>query len=243
MKKEYFRWFSPSLGKDMELNVYGHAGKPVIVFPSSGGSYYEYEDLGMVGCIQNFIDERRVMLFTVGSVDNESWMNTAVSPGERANRHNAYDAYIIQEVVPFVKSHSGRGDILATGCSLGGYHAMNFTLRHPDVFNAVIALSGCYQLSYFVGDYVDDNVYFNSPLLYLPNCHDSWFIDRYRQCQIIACCGRGAWEDEMQHDTAALDAIFRDKQIPAWCDFWGTDVNHDWNWWRVQLPYFLGYIV
>ena len=120
---------------------------------------------------------------------------------------------------------------------------MNFTLRHTDVFNAVIALSGCYQLSYFVGDYVDDNVYFNSPLLYLPNCHDSWFIDRYRQCQIIACCGRGAWEDEMQHDTAALDAIFRDKQIPAWCDFWGTDVNHDWNWWRVQLPYFLGYIV
>ena len=47
MKKEYFRWFSPSLGKDMELNVYGHAGKPVIVFPSSGGSYYEYEDFGI----------------------------------------------------------------------------------------------------------------------------------------------------------------------------------------------------
>ncbi|MBQ4360535.1 MAG: esterase family protein [Proteobacteria bacterium] len=243
MKKEYHRWFSPSLGEDMELNVYGHAGKPVLVFQSSGGSYYEFEDFGMVGAVERFIDEGRIMLFTVGSADNESWLNKSVHPAERARRHNDYDAYIIHEVAPFIYNMSGRGDILATGCSLGGYHAMNFFLRHPDVFNAVIALSGCYQLSYFVGDYCDDNVYFNSPLLYLPNCSDPWFINRYRNSQIIACCGRGAWEDEMIHDTGELSRIFREKDIPAWCDFWGTDVNHDWNWWRVQLPYFLDFIV
>lgn len=243
MKKEYHRWFSPSLGKDMELYVYGHAGKPVLVFPSSGGSFYEFEDFGMVGAVERFIEDGRIILFTVGSADNESWLNTSVHPAERARRHNDYDAYIIQEVAPFIYNISGRGDLLATGCSLGGYHAMNFFLRHPDVFNAVIALSGCYQLSYFVGDYCDDNVYFNSPLLYLPNCNDPWFIDRYRNSQIIACCGRGAWEDEMIHDTGELDRIFKAKAIPAWCDFWGTDVNHDWNWWRVQLPYFLDFVV
>lgn len=242
MRKEFFNWFSPSLGKDMPLNVYGHAGKPVIVFPSSGGSYYEYEDFGMVGCIADDIEAGKVMLFTIGSVDNESWMNKSISPADRAHRHNAYDAYVVNEVVPFIHNMAGRGDILTTGCSLGAYHAMNFYLRHPDICNAVIALSGCYQLTYFVGDYVDDNVYFNSPLLYLPNCNDPWFIDKYRQGQIIACCGQGAWEDEMIHDTHALDDIFRQKQIPAWCDFWGHDVNHDWNWWRVQMPYFLSFI-
>ncbi len=243
MKKEYHRWFSPSLGKDMELNVYGHAGKPIIVFPSSGGTYFEFEDFGMVGAVESFINEGRIMLFTVGSVDKESWMNESVSCAERAHRHNAYDAYIIHEVVPFVHNISGRADLGCTGCSLGGYHAMNFYLRHPDVFNTVIALSGCYQLTYFVGDYCDENVYFNSPLLYLPNCNDSWFIDRYRQGQIIACTGQGAWEDEMKHDTAILARIFHEKNIPAWCDFWGEDVNHDWPWWRKQLPYFLGHVL
>ncbi len=243
MKIEHFSWYSPSLNKEMAFNVYGHAGRPIIVFPSSGGSYHEFEDFGMVEAVEQFIEEGRIKLYTVDSVDNESWMNSGIHPGDRANRHNAYDSYIIQEVVPFVHETSGREDILVTGCSLGGYHAMNFYLRHPDAFNGVIALSGCYQLSYFVGDYCDENVYFNSPLLYLPNCNDGWFINRYREGQIIACCGQGAWEDEMIVDTGRLAEIFASKGIPAWCDFWGQDVNHDWNWWRVQLPYFLSHIV
>ena len=243
MKKEYYCWFSPSLGKDMEMNVYGHAGKPVVVFPSSGGSFFEFEDFGMVDAVEQFIDEGRIMLFTVASVDKESWLNESIHPADRAIRHNQYDAYIINEVVPFVHNMSGRDDIMTTGCSLGGYHAMNFYLRHPDVFNAVIALSGCYQLKYLIGDYCDDNVYFNSPLQYLPDCNDPWFIAHYQRGQIIACCGQGAWENEMIHDTSELARIFREKDIPAWCDFWGNDVNHDWDWWRRQLPYFLGHIV
>lgn len=243
MKKEYHHWFSPSLNEDMALNVYGHAGKPILVFPSSGGSFYEYEDFGMVDCIADFIEAGKCMLFTIGSADNESWLNKSIEPSQRALRHNAYDAYVRDEIVPFIQNVSGRSDILSTGCSLGAYHAMNFFLRHPDACNAVIALSGCYQLTYFVGDYVDDNVYFNSPLLYLPNCSDPWYLDKYRHSQIIACCGQGAWEDEMIHDTGELARIFAEKQIPAWCDFWGHDVNHDWDWWRRQMPYFLAFIV
>lgn len=242
MKKEYHRWFSPSLNEDMELNVYGHAGRPVIVFPSSGGSYYEFEDFGMVGVVERFIDEGRIMLFTVASADKESWLNESIHPADRANRHNQYDSYIINEVVPFIHNVSGRNDILTTGCSLGGYHAMNFYLRHPDVFNGVIAMSGCYLLKWVIGDYCDENVYFNSPLQYLPNCNDPWYIDQYRRGQIIACCGRGAWENEMIHDLTELSRIFKEKNIPAWCDFWGEDVNHDWNWWRVQFPYFLEHV-
>ncbi len=31
----------------MELLVFGHAGLPVLVFPTSGGRFYEFEDQGM----------------------------------------------------------------------------------------------------------------------------------------------------------------------------------------------------
>jgi len=56
------------------------------------------------------------------------------------------------------------------------------------------------------------------------------------------CVGQGAWEDEMVADTRDLQAILSSKGIPAWIDFWGHDVHHDWPWWRRQMPYFLGHL-
>lgn len=125
---------------------------------------------------------------------------------------------------------------------MGAYHAANFFFRHPDVFDSVISLSGLYHLRDFVGDYMDSDVYFNSPLAYLPELSDPWFLNQYRQSQIIICVGQGAWEDEMLADTRALQHILESKSIPCWIDIWGTDVNHDWPWWRKMMPYYLGHL-
>ena len=241
MNVEYHRWWSRSLGQDMELKVYGHAGKPVVVFPCQGGRFYEYEDFGMVEACRPFIEGGAVTLFTVDSVDAQSWTNRGAHPAERGRRHDDYDRYIVSEVAPFIRTLRPQASgALATGCSMGAYHSANFFFRHPDVFDAVIALSGVYKLTDFVGDYLDDNVYFNSPLLYLPGLSDPWYLERYRRSQIVVCVGQGAWEDGMLADTRALQAILASKEIPAWIDFWGHDVNHDWPWWRRQMPYFLG---
>ena len=241
MNVEYHRGFSRSLGHDMELKVYGHAGKPVVVFPCQGGRFHEYEDFGMVEACRPFIEAGAVTLFTLDGVDGQTWTNWAAHPAERARRHNDYDRYVVEEVAPFIRGLlPDASGFLATGCSMGAYHSANFFFRHPDVFDALVALSGLYRLNQFVGDYVDDNVYFNSPLLYLPGLSDPWYLDRYRRSQIVVCVGQGAWEDGMLSDTRALQAILSSKGIPAWIDFWGHDVNHDWPWWRRQMPYFLG---
>jgi esterase/lipase superfamily enzyme len=126
---------------------------------------------------------------------------------------------------------------------MGGFHAANFFFRHPDTYDAVISLSGLFSLRHFIGDYMDENVYFNSPLAYLVNLNDPWFLDQYRQSQVIVCVGQGAWEDEMRADASALQGILEGKSVPAWIDYWGHDVNHDWPWWRIQLPYFLSKMV
>jgi esterase/lipase superfamily enzyme len=123
---------------------------------------------------------------------------------------------------------------------MGAYHAANFFFRHPDIFDTVIALSGLYRLNHFIGDYMDDNVYFNTPLAYLPNMDDPWYLDQYRQSHIVVCVGQGAWEEDMLADTRLLKHILEQKGIPHWIDFWGHDVNHDWPWWHKMLPYFLG---
>jgi esterase/lipase superfamily enzyme len=130
--------------------------------------------------------------------------------------------------------------MITTGVSMGAYHAGNFFFRHPDIFDTVIAISGLFQLRMFVGEYMDDLVYFNNPLFYLPELNDPWYLDQYRSSKIIVCVGQGAWEDAMLADAYELKRILDQKQIRAWIDIWGYDVNHDWPWWRRMMPYFLG---
>ncbi len=225
----------------MELKVYGHFGKPILVFPSQGGRFFEYEDFQMVQAIQEFVDGGKVKIFTIDSIDNQSWANFSAHPADRAHRHEDYDRYVIHEVAPFIHNHCGQSGnkIISTGCSMGAYHSSNFYFRHPDVFDTLIALSGPLSLSLFIGDYMDETVYFNSPLAYLPELNDPWFFNLYRQGKIIICTGQGAWEEPMIADAKAIDQILNDKNIPHWVDFWGYDVNHDWPWWRKMMPYYL----
>jgi esterase/lipase superfamily enzyme len=244
MKTEYHKWFSPNLGQDIELKVYGYYGKPMLVFPAQGGRFFDYENFGMVEAISWFIETGRVKLFTADSIDNQSWANMGAHPAERARRHEDYDRYITEEFVPFALENCGGAHqkIMVTGCSMGAYHAVNFFFRHPNIFDTVIALSGLYQLEMFIGSFMDETTYFNVPLAYLPNIEDPWYIDQYRQSKIIVCCGQGAWEDAMLADTYALKGILEARSIPAWIDIWGHDVNHDWPWWHKMMPHFLGHL-
>lgn len=244
MKTGYQQWYSEHLDQVMELKSYGHAGKPALVFPAQGGRFHEFEDFGMIAACETFIEDGLVQFFTVGSVDNQSWANWEAHPEARGRRHEQYDRYICTEVIPFIHHQIGsRQKLLTTGVSMGGYHSGNFFFRHPDLFDELIALSGLFQLSMFVGDYVDDHVYFNSPLLYLPNLSDLTILNLYRSSNIIICAGQGAWEEPMQADAGAMKTLLEAHDVPAWVDLWGYDVNHDWPWWRKQLPYFLGHLV
>ena len=240
MHIEYHKWFSPHLDHEIELKVYGEKGKPFLVFPSQGGRFYEYEDFGMVGSVAHYIEKGILQLITVDSIDNQSWANWSALPADRAKRHEDYDRYIMQEVVPFIHTQNARNSKIGiTGCSMGAYHATNFFFRHPDHFDTLIALSGLFRLNIFIGDYMDDTVYYNTPLAYLRNLEDPWYIEKYRKSQIIVCTGQGAWEDQMVDDALALKEILESKEIPHWIDFWGHDVNHDWPWWQKMMPYYV----
>lgn len=242
MNIEYHEFFSNNLNKDMPFKIYGQAGKPIIVFPSSGGRFYEYEDFKMIEAISKFIREGKILIYAVDSVDYESWLNEQASPADKAKRHNAYDRYIVEEFLPFIRDHSGwTGRIGSTGCSMGGFHSANFFFRHPHTFDLLIALSGIYDAGFFTAaDLTARDVYLNSPIDYLKNLSDSYYLDAIREGDIIICTGQGSWEEDSVRDTRLLEEVLKAQNIPAWVDYWGYDVDHDWPWWRVQMPYFLG---
>lgn len=239
MQIEERLWFSPALGHDMALKVYGHAGRPVVAFPSQDGRFWDFESWGMVDACAGFIDAGRMRLLAVDGIDWQSWTNAAIPPVDRGRRHEAYDRYVSDEIVPFVRDLTGWQRAWATGASMGAYHAANLLFRHPDQFDGLIAMSGLYSVRGFVGEDDSEPVYFNSPLSYLPNLEDPWFLERLRSARLAFVVGRGAWEDEMLADTRAIRAVLEAKGIPALVDEWGDDVNHDWPWWRQMLPHYL----
>lgn len=171
MNIEHLSHWSGQLNREMYVNRYGHAGIPVVVFASSGGSHNEYYDFGMIDACARFIEEGRVQFFTLSSVDSESWLCDWKNPHDRAEMHRAYERYVIEEAIPFIKHKTGWFDpMMTTGCSMGAYHALNFFLQHPDVFNKVVALSGVYDARFFVGEFGgDEAIYQNSPSDYIWN--------------------------------------------------------------------------
>ena len=244
MHTESHKWFSNNLGKEMELKVYGHYGKPFIVFPCSKGRFFDYEGMGMVDKIKHHIENGVIKLYCIDSVDEESWYDMSILPGDRNARHDAYDRYVAEEVTPFIREHCNSPEErpMATGASMGAYHSVNYFLRHPDICGGTIALSGLYRLDRKeFGISADDvkYVYYNSPVHFLPNTNDPAILDWYRNSQIVICTGQGAWEEEAVEDTRALDGSFKQLGVNAWIDYWGEDVNHDWPWWFIQMNHFI----
>ena len=230
MQREYVSWGSPSLNRHMEMLVFGHGGAPVLVFPTSMGRFFEYEDFGMVGTLANHLEQGWVQLFCVDGIDRETWYNRGVAPHERAYRYTQYEGYLINEVVPFIRSRNSTDFLVTTGCSFGAYHAANLAFKHPDLFSRVLAISGQYDLNFLLYGYFDENCYFNSPMAYLPNLTDEHYLGALRNhLQIILCVG--GWSDMCRDGTESLASVLRNKGIPHTFDVW-EEAWHDWPWWR-----------
>jgi esterase/lipase superfamily enzyme len=220
----------------MEMLVYGHAGLPAVVFPTSQGRFYEFEDRGMVDAIRWKIDNGEVQLFCVDSVDAESWYNRNVPPRWRIARQVQYDEYVIHEVVPLVKKLNWSPKMAAIGCSFGGFHAVTMALRHPDVFTAFLSMSGAFDMDSFLGGYYDQDVYFNQPTHFIPGMSDPWFLDRYRQNTYVLATGV---HDQCWDQNERMAGIMRAKGIPVKLDVWGDNARHDWPWWQRMVQTYL----
>jgi esterase/lipase superfamily enzyme len=239
MHVEHHGWHSPRVGRWMGIKVYGHYGSPILVFPTSGGDENEYEGQGMITALAHHIDSGRVKFVCVSSVNNESWYNKQAHPRHRSYVQAMYDAYIADEVVPFIYDQCrtpGIG-ITTTGASFGAYHAANTLFKHPSVFRRCLALSGVYDIRRFMGGDYDDNFYYNNPVDYLANLADPWYLHHLRQDDIRLATGHGSYEDS--GPTYQLADVLSRRGIPHSVDYWGPDGGHDWPYWKNQMNCYL----
>jgi esterase/lipase superfamily enzyme len=229
MNREYHKGYSRELDREMEFLVFGHGGIPLLVFPTSMGRFFQFEDSGMIEALSPKIDQGHLQVFCCDSVDSESWYNKGAHPRLRVLRHLQFERYVLHELLPFIRGKNRAGRIAVTGCSFGGYHAMNFALKHPELVSHCVSMGGAFDIHQFLNGYYDDNCYFNCPPDYLPNLTDEWFLSRYRAMKLVL--GTGEW-DICLDENLRLARIMGAKAIPHWLDVWGDHTGHDWPWWR-----------
>ena len=235
MYREYGQWWSSSLGRAMEFLWLGKFGRPVILFPTSSGRFYENENMGLTDSLADKVEAGEIQLVLVDTVNDESWYNKSVYPSVRAARHAQYDAYLRHELVPYIFNRAQRGDLTVYGASFGAYHAANFAARYPDVVSRAICFSGIYDIYSFVDGYWDETCYFHCPVAYVANMDAEW-AGRLSRIGWVIATGE---HDTLVQKNREFSSLLWSKGIPNHAEFWGGAFGHDWPWWRENLRRFV----
>ena len=242
MRRDFHNWYSPRLGRNMEMLVYGHAGHPVLVFPTSQGRFFEFENNGMIHELAGKIEWGQLQVFCVDSVDAESLYCTGISPPERMRRHLQFESYVLTEVLPFSQYLNPQSPLCAHGCSLGAYHAANIAFKYPHLFHKLLALSGRYDLTLAPGPYrdlfdgyYDETIYFNNPSHFLPRLTDPILLEDLRQMDITLVIGT---EDAFLENNHQLHLTLEAQHLPHRYDVWQGEA-HRARYWRQMVTLYL----
>src|SRR4051794_129289 len=180
----------------------------------------------MIDALADLIDGGRLKLYCVDSADAETWSDRTLPTEERARRHDGYERWILDEVLPWIdRDCRGQPDVATLGCSLGAYHAVNLALRHADRFPLAIGLSGSYDPTKWHGwGEVRQMTYFHNPMAYVPNLQGDHLGCLRRRHTIRLVGGEGAWEVDRPAalpSTRGLTAGLAEKGIRHELDVWG----------------------
>lgn len=239
MKRELTSWYSPALQKETPIAVYGNYGFALLLVPTAAADYLEYERFQLIDALSPQINAGKLKVFSVNSINNESWLNNNMAGEHKAIRHNQFNEYIFNEVVPFIRQNTSQETmIFVAGASFGALHSMNLFLKRPDLLNGVIAMSGVYDLTEYTKGYFDDQVYFNSPMHYIPNLTDHGVLEQIRSTHHLHIL-TGSGEYEAPDAARDFAGVLYNKGINYELSVWGHEWKHDWPTWRAMLPAFI----
>ena len=214
----------------MELLIFGHAGPPMIVFPSSMGAFFEYEDRGMVGALAHKLEHGALQLFCVSSVDSESWYNRRAHPRDRIRRHLQYEDYLL--------GRSGSAGPSRQPAPTHRRHRLQLRRlpRDGDWRCAIRTrsrrasrMSGAFDICQFLDGYYDEDCYFLNPPRSCRNLSDAYYLDQYRRNKWVLATGE---QDICRGRTKSFSGLLHPKGIPHSLHVWGFGSKHDWPDWR-----------
>lgn len=236
MLREYHKWYSPAVDRDMELLLFGHAGARVIVFPTQDRRFHDWEDYGMHHALSEHLENGWIQLYCVDGVDWEVWTNRGINATERAQRHFQYQDHVMNEVIPFSQSRNDNPFVMSVGASMGAYHALSIAMRFPHSFNRVIAMSGVCDILPWADWYIDDAIRECSPVHLLESLDEGERLKRLREIEWIIPIGNG---DPLLEGNRWFSHLMWQRNV--WHAFreW-NGFAHDWPDWHNMIRCYIG---
>ncbi len=233
------RWYSSRVESDVTVVRWGHYGRPVIIFPTAGGDAEEIERMLVIDVLGELIEAGRIKVYSCDSIAGYAMVRGDGDPRYRAALINGFHRFVREEMIPAIWSdcRSPEAEVIVTGASIGAFNALAVLCRFPEVVSHAVGMSGTYDLEQFLGPDAGEDLFFATPLYFLPGL-DGPTLERLRHRYAILACGEGRWEAIDQ--SWQLAEVLGSKGIPNRVDPWGPQYDHDWPTWREMLPHYLG---
>ncbi len=235
-RADIHRFRSEHLGIEMPIARYGAGGRAFLVFPTWQSDFLESERQGLIAAVADLIESGRVTLFCIDSISPLAWCDDAVSIPEKVRRQALHAAYVEEEVVPFIRAAVGdpSARLGVGGASFGAFFAANALFRRPDLFGALLGMSGFYDLAPKLDGYDGGAAYYNNPTWFVPNLPAGPALEVLRtETQIELMTGQGA--HEAPGGTVRFGRLLQEKGVPHRVDLWGPEMAHDWPTWRRMI--------
>jgi esterase/lipase superfamily enzyme len=232
-------WFSQRLNRDVGVVRWGEVGKPVLLFPTAGGDAEEIERFYVIESLAPLLEAGRIKVYSCDSVAGRAVLVGEGTPEHRMWLLNRFQQFIYHELLPAIRRDclSENIGVIAAGSSIGAFNALAAVCRFPDAFTHAVCLSGTYDLERFLKARPTDDLYFSSPLHFLPELSGELLV-QLRKRFVVLASGEGDAEDIAESWRVAK--LLGEKGVPNRVDPWGVDWHHDWATWRKMLPQYLG---
>ncbi|MCG2461718.1 esterase [Flavobacteriaceae bacterium F89] len=229
---QYIQFYSNTLSRDINVEITGHWGHPILMFPSSGGQFTQNSDFGLNASVMPFVEEGRVKLYNVETIDMLSFYDDSMNSETKIHNYELYMEFLKNEMIPFIQKECNTHRVATAGVSFGGFHAANTAFRFPDLVSHLISMSGTFSIRNMAPLSDDMRIYFNCPDEFMQN-EEAW---KFHHMKIVL--GTSNW-DICKPQNERMAAILSDKGIPFWYDEkqW---IDHDWPLWKMVFPEYVG---
>ncbi len=230
-KIEHTDYYSHILGLSIKVEVTGHFGYPVIMFPTSQGDYTQNADFHLNATISDYTENGKLKLYNLQTIDKISFYDKKLTPAQKIYNYELYMQFLVQEFIPFIQRTHQTHRVAVAGASFGGYHAANFAFRFPDLVSHLFCLSGAFSIRNFMDGFSNDLVYFNCPEEFVRN-DEAW---KYKHMHIVLSTSD---QDICLGKTRVMASILHARGISCWYDE-AKWISHDWPLWRMVFPRFI----
>lgn len=229
----YLHFYSHILQRNLQLEVTGNWGYPILMFPTSHGSFVQNRDFKLNDSVMQYVEQGKIKLYNIETLDGLTFYNKSMSVDHKIHNYEMYVQFLRNELVPEIQKECQTHRIAVAGASFGGYHASNFAFRFPDLVSHLFSLSGVFSIRNFAPYSKNQQVYFNCPDEFIPNDSEPW---KYKHMHLVLSTSD---QDICKDKNQNMAKILSSKGID---NYWYDEkkwISHDWPLWRMVFPEYI----